>query len=227
MYRPTFNLGAFLEKEKLKTDGSNFTTWFHTLRILLAPHRMTYVLEAAIGDAPTGNATTDEKNVHPTKVDDSSLVKSGMLYAMEPNLQKRFEKMSAFEIIIDLKAGFAPQAKEERYEASELFLSTKMEEHISVSEHVVKMYGYVQRLNTLECQIPLTIDRVLQSLSPSYKGYILNYNMKVISKSLSELFAMLKTAEVEIKKEHTVLMVNKSMYFKKPRTNTKGLKGKP
>jgi hypothetical protein len=52
MARPVFNLGGFLEKEKLKTDGSNFTTWFRTFRIILAPHKMGYVLDAAVGAAP-------------------------------------------------------------------------------------------------------------------------------------------------------------------------------
>jgi hypothetical protein len=94
---PTFNLGAFLEKKKLETDGLNFTTWFHTLRILLAPHRMGYILDAAIGAAPKEGVPNDETNVGQTnKVDDSSLVQSGMLYAMESDLQKHFEKMSAF-----------------------------------------------------------------------------------------------------------------------------------
>jgi hypothetical protein len=64
MSRPTFNLGAFLEKEKLKTDGLNFTTWFRTLRILLAPHKMAYVLDGAVGNAPVGDASSDEKNVY-------------------------------------------------------------------------------------------------------------------------------------------------------------------
>ena len=163
MSRSTFNLGPFLEKEKLKTDGSNFTTWFRTLRILLVPHKMSYVLEAALGDAPGDTASQDDKNVYQSKVDESSIVQSGMLYAMEPELQKRFENMSAFEIIKDLKAVFAPQARSERYEASELFFSAKMEEHSSVSEHVVKMSGYVQHLNALECKIldELAIDTVL------------------------------------------------------------------
>jgi hypothetical protein len=35
-------------------------------------------------------------------------VQSGMMFPMESDLQKRFEKMSAFEIITDLKAVFAP-----------------------------------------------------------------------------------------------------------------------
>ena len=104
--RPTFNLGPFLEKEKLKTDGSNFTSWFRTLRILLVPLKLTYVLEAALGDAPRATATQDEKNVYLTKSEDSALVQSGMLYAMEAELQKRFEKMSAYEIITDLKSRF-------------------------------------------------------------------------------------------------------------------------
>src|ERR1044071_1205862 len=103
-----------------------------------------------------------------------------MLYSMEAELQKLFESMGAYEIITNLKAVFAPQARAERYEASEDFFLAKMDEHSSVSEHVVKMSGYVQRLNALECQIPdeLDVDRVRQSLPPSYKGFLLNYNMQ-------------------------------------------------
>jgi hypothetical protein len=168
------------------------------------------------------------KNAYQTKVDDTSFVQSGMMFAMESDLQKRFQKMSAFEIITDLKAVFAPQARAERYEASELFFSSRMDDHSSVSEHMVKMSGFVQRLNALECKIPdeLAIDRVLQSLPPSYKGFVLKYNMQGMTKSLSELFAMLKTAKVEIKKEHNVLLVNKTMDFKKSGKSTKGPKGK-
>jgi hypothetical protein len=166
MSRPVFNLGAFLEKEKLKTDGSNFTTWFRTLRIFLAPHKMGYVLDSAIGATPNGDASNDVKNIYQTKVDDALFVQSGMLFAMESDPQKRFEKMSTFEIITDLKEAFTPQERADRYEASELFFSSRMDEHNSVSEHVVKMSSYVQRLKALECKIldELAIDRVLQSL---------------------------------------------------------------
>src|SRR4051812_5227930 len=102
-----------------------------------------------------------------------------------------------------------------------------MVEHDSVSENVVKMSGYVRRLNALECQIPdeLAVDRVLQSLPPSYKGFVLNYNMEGMTKTPSELFAMLKSAEIEIKKEHAVFMVNKTIEFKKSSRREKGKKG--
>jgi hypothetical protein len=96
-----------------------------------------------------------------------------MLYDMKSDLQKRFDKMSAFQIITHLNAFFAPQARAERYKASELFFSTKMEEHSSMSEHLVKMYGYVQCLDALECQIldKLVIDRVLQLLPLAIKDF--------------------------------------------------------
>src|SRR3954467_866156 len=142
--RPSFNLGSFLEKDKLKIDGSNFINWFRTLRILLVPLKMTYVLEGALGDAPADDASQDEKKVYLSKTDDYHLVQSGMLYSMEAELQKRFERMGAYEIITDLKAVFGPQARAERYEAFEDFFSAKMDKHSSVSEHVVKISGYVQ-----------------------------------------------------------------------------------
>src|SRR3954469_5767656 len=71
-------------------------------------------------------------------------------------------------------------------------------QHGSVSEHVVKMCGYVQRLNALECQIPdeLAVDRVLQSLPPSYKGFVLNYNKQGMTKTPSKFFAMMKSPEM-------------------------------
>ena len=172
---PSFNLESFLEKDKLKTNGSKYTNRFRTLRILLVPLKMSYVLETALGDAPATTATPAEKKVYLIKSDDSSLVKKGMLHAMEAELQKWFESFSAYEIITDLKTVFAPQARVERNEVSEAFFSAKMEEHSSMTEHVVKMSDYVQRLNDLEFKIPdeVAIDRVLRSLPPSYESFVL------------------------------------------------------
>ena len=43
----------------------------------------------------------------------------------------------------------------------------------------------------------------------------MNYNMQGMTKMIPELFVILKSAKVEIKKEHQVLMVNKTTSFKK------------
>ena len=97
-----------------------------------------------------------------------------------------------------------------------------MEENSSLSEHILKMSGYNNHLIQLGVNLPndSVIERILQSLPPSYKSFMMNYNMQGMNKTIPELFAMLKVAEVEIKKEHQALMVNKTTSFKK-RVNRK------
>ncbi|KAK1698667.1 hypothetical protein QYE76_015364 [Lolium multiflorum] len=86
------------------------------------------------------------------------------------------------------------------------------EEGSSIGEHMLVMTGHAKKLSDLGIVIPnrLGINRVLQSLPPSYKNFVMNYNMQNMNKEFPELFGMLKAAEIEIKKEHQVLMVNKT-----------------
>ncbi|KAK1641915.1 hypothetical protein QYE76_059720 [Lolium multiflorum] len=82
---------------------------------------------------------------------------------------------------------------------------------------MLAMTGHAKKLSDLGIVIAnrMGINRVLQSLPPSYKNFVMNYNMQNMNKELPELFGMLKAAEIEIKKEHQVLMVNKTTGFKK------------
>ena len=50
------NFNAFLEKAKLKDDGSNYTDWVHNLRIILIDAQKNYVLDAPPGERPTVGA---------------------------------------------------------------------------------------------------------------------------------------------------------------------------
>ena len=86
-----------------------------------------------------------------------------MLYGLEPGLQWRFERHGAYEMFQELKLIFQANARIERYEVSNKFYSCKMEENSSVSEHILKMSGYANRLNQLGINIPdeVAIDRVL------------------------------------------------------------------
>ncbi|KAK1678062.1 hypothetical protein QYE76_038910 [Lolium multiflorum] len=136
---------------------------------------------------------------------------------LEADLQKRFEHHDPHELINELKTIFETHAAVECYEASKHFFSCMMEEGSSVSEHMLAMTGHAKKLSDLGIVIPnrLGINRVLQSLPPSYKNFVMNYNMQNMNKELPELFSMIKSAEIEIKKEHQVLMVNKTTSFKK------------
>ncbi|KAK1681378.1 hypothetical protein QYE76_042226 [Lolium multiflorum] len=114
----SINFNQFLEKEKLKSNGSNFTDWFRHVRIFLNGGNLQYVLDAPLGDPPAETETDEVKNVYMTR-------------------------------------------------------------------------------------------------KTRYKNFVMNYNMRNMNKEFPELFGMLKAAEIEIKKEHQVLMVNKTTSFKK------------
>ena len=79
-----------------------------------------------------------------------------------------------------------------------------MEDNSSVSEHILKMSAYHNHLTQLGVELPVdsATDRVRQSLPPSYKGFVMNYNMQGMTKTIPELFMMMKSMKVEIKKEH-------------------------
>jgi hypothetical protein len=213
----------FMDKEKLATNGSNFTNWALNLRILLNASQKGYVLEAPLGNLYAEDAPDEEKNVFLTRKKDHSLVHYGILYGLEPELRKHFENSNAYDTMGGLIQIFDSHTAVESYDALEKFFSCMMEENSSVSEHVLKMSGYTDKLISLGITIPneLGIHQVLQSLPPSYKGFVMNYNMQGMRKTLLELLSMLKTAEVEIKKEHQALMVNKSTNFKKGRKDNK------
>ena len=85
------NFNAFLEKAKLKDDGSNYTDWVRNLRIILIAAQKNYVLEAPLGARPAAGATPDVVNVWQSKADDYSTVQCTMLYGLEPGLQRCFE----------------------------------------------------------------------------------------------------------------------------------------
>jgi hypothetical protein len=107
MAKSNFNFNVFAEKEKLKNNGSNFTNWFGNLRIILAGGQKDYVLKKALGDAPAIDAPADEKIVYQSRKDDYGVIKSTMLFAMESDLQNRFEEFAGpFEIFEELKTMF-------------------------------------------------------------------------------------------------------------------------
>ena len=56
------NFNVFLEKAKLKDDGSNFVNWAHNLRIILMSSQKAYVLDAPLGDPPAPVESADVAN---------------------------------------------------------------------------------------------------------------------------------------------------------------------
>ena len=140
------NFNAFLEKAKLKDDGSNYMDWVRNLRIVLIAAHKNYVLEAPLGAKPAAGATPDVMNVWQSKADNYSIVQCAMLYGLEPGRQRCFERHGAYEMLQELKLIFQANARIERYEVSNKFYRCKMEGNSSVNEHILRMSGYHNHL---------------------------------------------------------------------------------
>ena len=180
------NFNVFIEKAKLKDDGSNYTNWVSDLRIILIAAQKNYVLDAPLGNASSAGAKADVMNIWQARSDDYLIVQCAMLYGLESGLQRRFERHGAYEMFQELKLIFQANARIERYEVSDKFYTCKMEENTSVSEHILKMSGYNNHLIQLGVNLPddCIIDRILQSLPPSYKSFVMNYNMLGMNKTI-------------------------------------------
>ncbi|KAJ1275125.1 hypothetical protein BS78_05G112700 [Paspalum vaginatum] len=87
------------------------------------------------------------------------------------------------------------------------------------------MIGHIEALDRLgfELDPELATDVILQSLSPSFEPFIMNYHMNSLSKSVTELHGMLKNAEDSIKKTSThVMMVQRDSQKRKRKGEGKG-----
>ncbi|KAK9044596.1 hypothetical protein V6N11_058494 [Hibiscus sabdariffa] len=105
-----------------------------------------------------------------------------------------------------------------------------MSEGFPVGAHVIKMMGYIQTLEKLGFALKdeLATDVILQSLSDSFKPFVLNFNMNEINKTLPQLLGMLRTAESDLKKNgsKSILMVREAKRKKKAKSKGNG-KSKP
>ena len=68
------NFNAFLEKAKLKDDGSNYADWVRKFRIILIAAQKNYVLDAPLGDRPIAGANADVMSVWQAQYDDYLIV---------------------------------------------------------------------------------------------------------------------------------------------------------
>ncbi|KAL0288478.1 UNVERIFIED_CONTAM: hypothetical protein Scaly_2730000 [Sesamum calycinum] len=89
-------------------------------------------------------------------------------------------------IMLHMKEVYAVLDKHIRYATTKAFFGTKMAEGLSVQNHRVKILSLVEKLEDLKAGLdnPTYIDVILQSLSPSYDPFIINYNMNGLDQSI-------------------------------------------
>ena len=173
--------------------------------------RKLYVLDEPIPEEPAANSPRAQRDTYIKHQNGLVDVKCLMLATMEPELQKQMVDMEAFTMIACLKEMFQEQARIERFATIKALLSCKMVTCNSISPHVLKMKGYLDHLENLGLPISqeLATDIIFQTLPDSFDGFVMNYNMHNMEKTISQLHGILKTTEKNIKTTSNVLMVQK------------------
>ncbi|GKC16959.1 hypothetical protein Tco_1013741 [Tanacetum coccineum] len=151
-----------------------------------------------------------------------------ILGSMTPELHRQFENSSPYDMIKKLKAMFEKQVGVERFDLIQTFHACKQEEGKSVDAYVIQMKRYVDQLERLGYVLlqDLIVGLILNGLTKDFSGFIRNYNMHNMGKTVSELHAMLIEYEKGLPKKAETPQVMMIKYGKIYKVNKKSLKVK-
>nr|GEU84582.1 hypothetical protein [Tanacetum cinerariifolium] len=168
---------GFFEK---KLTGLNFMDWYRQLRIVLSIDDKLNYLEQPIPPAPVVHAghhvAPEILAAHNAWIKGSKEIAGLMLITMGPEIQRNLETLHAHEMLLKLKT----------------------------LSYVLKMKGYIENLERLgnPVTLGLSVSLILIGLRKEFNGFVQNYNMHSLGKTINELHAMLKLHEQTLPKNN-------------------------
>ena len=97
------------------------------------------------------DATTDEVELFNKHHTDNDTVVCIILTSMSSELQKQHEYMNAYDIMVHLQELFGARSRSKKYEISKELFTCRMAKGTLVIALVLKMIGYIEKLNQLNC----------------------------------------------------------------------------
>ncbi|GJZ68892.1 retrovirus-related pol polyprotein from transposon TNT 1-94 [Tanacetum coccineum] len=189
---------SMFEREKL--SGNNFNDWFRQLKLVLRVEKKMFIIEQLL---PAALATNSKAQV-------------------------LLEWNAVYDAYNELKAMFEKQAGVERFELIQTFHACKQEEGKPVAAYVIQMKGYVDQLECLGYVLPheIIVGLILNGLTKDFSGFVRNYNMHNIGKTIGELHDMLIEYEKGLPKKAETPQVMMIKGGKIQKANKKSLKVK-
>ncbi|GJR23759.1 putative ribonuclease H-like domain-containing protein [Tanacetum coccineum] len=182
---------SMFEKEKL--SGNNFNEWFARLKLVLRVEKKMHVIEQPLPPAPEAGAEPNIVAQWTALYDAHTEIACLMLGSMTPELHRQFELHYPYDMIQELRSMFEKQAGVEKFDLIQSFHACKQEEGKSVADYVLKMKGYVEQLERLGYMLPqdISVGLILNGLTKDFVGFVRNYNMHNMGKTIGEIHAML------------------------------------
>nr|GEW69886.1 retrovirus-related Pol polyprotein from transposon TNT 1-94 [Tanacetum cinerariifolium] len=182
---------SMFEREKL--SGNNFNDWFRQLKLVLRVEKKMFVIEQPLTATPAADSNAQVLAEWNVLYDAYNEVACLMLSSMTLELHRKFENYSLYEMLQKLKFMFEKQAGVERFDLIQTFHACKQEEGKPVAAYVLQMKRYVDQLERLGYVLPqdLTVGLILNGHTKDFLGFVRNYNMHNMGKTIGELHAML------------------------------------
>nr|GEU36738.1 zinc finger, CCHC-type [Tanacetum cinerariifolium] len=140
--------------------------------------------------APEGQQVAPEiLEAHNAWVKGSKEIAGLMLMSMDSEMQQNLKPLYAHQMLKELKTLFSQQAEQELLQTTRDFHYCKQEEGQSVSLYVLKMKGYIDNLERLghPVTLGLGVSLILIGLCKEYDGFVQNYNMHSMGKTVLAL----------------------------------------
>ncbi|GKB62211.1 hypothetical protein Tco_0918397, partial [Tanacetum coccineum] len=144
-----------------------------------------------------------------------------MLGSMTPELHRQFELYYLYDMIQELRSMFEKQAGVEKFDLIQSFHACKQEEGKPVADNVLKMKGYVEKLERLSYMLPqdITVVLILNGLTKDFAGFESNYKMHNMGKTICKIQKANKKS-LQVKGKVIGKGKDKKVYVPKP-TNPK------
>ncbi|KAL0284269.1 UNVERIFIED_CONTAM: hypothetical protein Sangu_2835300 [Sesamum angustifolium] len=118
-----------------------------------------------------------------------------VLSLMTNDIQKQYERYDdVWSIMLRMKYLYEVPDRNIRYVTIKPFFRPRMIEGLSIREHGVMMLSLVDKFKNLQADFEreeMYTDVILRSIPPSFDEFIVNYNIKVLDRSLHELINIL------------------------------------
>ncbi|KAL0355711.1 UNVERIFIED_CONTAM: hypothetical protein Sradi_4018000 [Sesamum radiatum] len=180
--------------ETNKFNGTNYDDWLRNLKIVLDFGNQGYVLDKPLLTALPEGSLPEERLTFEKWHEDNRKVRCIILTSMTNEIQKQYDRLEDVpSIMLRMKYVYAVPDRHIRYASTKAFFGIKMTEGLPVHSHGVKMLSRVEKLEDLKAGLSndTYIDVILQSLTPSYDPFIVNYNKNGLEKSIHDLTNML------------------------------------
>nr|GEX27016.1 hypothetical protein [Tanacetum cinerariifolium] len=157
---------SMLEKHTL--TGPNFNEWFRALKLVVRTKKIQDVFETALPPRPVG--------VGDAPVDPQDLAEWTAKYDRHNEMYNELYQMYGKPLGVELQ------------ELIHLFHTCKHGDGTSVSDHFLLMKSYLDQLASLNYTFDdkIAIGFILESLTSDFHGFVQNYNMQLMGKTLSE-----------------------------------------